>query len=209
MKRARKPNKLLLKKLPEEVDKLRQVYPEARVELWSQDEHRIGLKPILRRVWARKGSRVRAMVRPRYQWLYLYGFVEPESGKTSWFLMPTVNTQAFSLALRAFAEEQGVGPNKQIALVLDQAGWHKSRDLAFLKDCTCSFCHRIRLNYNQPSACGRSPMNRSLIGPFPRLTNWNRCKPSDVVGSKLIQKSFGVAPPFTGGLLLWTLLKRV
>ncbi len=41
--------------------------PEAKVELWSQDEHRIGLKPILRRVWARKGSRVRAVVRLRYQ----------------------------------------------------------------------------------------------------------------------------------------------
>lgn len=80
---------------------------------------------------------------------------------------------------------------------------------ACLKDCTCSFCHHIRLNCNQPSACGRSPMSRSLIGPFPRLTNWNRCKPSGVVGSKLIQKSFGVAPPFTGGLLLWTLLKRI
>lgn len=48
-----------LKKLPEEVDKLRQAHPEARIELWSQDEHRIGLKPILRRVWARRGTRVR------------------------------------------------------------------------------------------------------------------------------------------------------
>src|SRR5579884_4044781 len=98
--------------------------PEAKVELWSQDEHRIGLKPILRRVWARKGSRVRAVVRPRYQWMYLYGFVEPQSGKTSWLLMPTVNTAAFSLALAAFVQEQGAGPHKQILLVLDQAGWH-------------------------------------------------------------------------------------
>src|SRR5260221_14173789 len=61
-----------LKKLPEEVEKLHQAYPEASIELWSQDEHRIGLKPILRRVWARKGTRVRAVVRPRYQWMYLY-----------------------------------------------------------------------------------------------------------------------------------------
>jgi transposase len=97
--------------------------------LWSQDEHRIGLKPILRRVWARKGSRVQAVVRPRYQWLYLYGFVEPKSGKTSWLLMPTVNTPVFALALAAFAQEQGAGPNKQILLVLDQAGWHTSCDL--------------------------------------------------------------------------------
>jgi transposase len=129
MKRAIKPPSRLLKKLPEEVEKLHQAYPEASIELWSQDEHRIGLKPILRRVWARKGTRVRAVVRPRYQWMYLYGFVEPRSGKTSWLLMPTVNTAAFSLALSAFAQEQGVGPNKHLLLVLDQAGWHKSADL--------------------------------------------------------------------------------
>jgi hypothetical protein len=36
-----------------------------------------------------------------YQWMYLYGFVQPESGKASWLLLPTVNTQAFSLALAA------------------------------------------------------------------------------------------------------------
>src|ERR1041384_2866461 len=68
-RRAARPSKRLLKKLPEEVDKLREQYPEAKIELWSQDEHRIGLKPILRRVWARRGSRVRAVVRPRYQWI--------------------------------------------------------------------------------------------------------------------------------------------
>lgn len=129
MSKALRLSKPLLKKLPEEINTLRQAYPEARIELWSQDEHRIGLKPILRRIWARKGSRVQVGVRPRYQWMYLYGFVEPESGKTSWLLMPTVNTAAFSLALAAFVKEQGVGPNKHILLVLDQAGWHTSHDL--------------------------------------------------------------------------------
>lgn len=128
-RRATKPLNRRLKKLPEEVEKLRQAYPEAQIELWSQDEHRIGLKPILRRVWARKGSKVRAVVRPRYQWTYVYGFVQPESGKTSWLLLPTVNTQTFSLALAAFAAEQGVGPHKRILLVMDQAGWHKSGEL--------------------------------------------------------------------------------
>ncbi|HEX4205598.1 MAG TPA: IS630 family transposase [Ktedonobacteraceae bacterium] len=95
----------------------------------EKHEHRIGLKPILRRVWARIGSRVRAVVRPRYQWMYLYGFVQPQSGATSWLLMPTVNTTAFSLARSAFAQEQRVGPNKHLLLVLEQAGWHKRADL--------------------------------------------------------------------------------
>jgi hypothetical protein len=48
---------------------------------------------------------------------------------TAALLMPTVNTAAFSLALAAFVQEQGAGPHKQILLVLEQAGWHKSGDL--------------------------------------------------------------------------------
>jgi hypothetical protein len=144
MSRATPPHSKRLKKLPEEVLALQQAYPEASLELWSQDEHRLGLKPILRRVWARNGLRVRAVVRQRYQWMYLYGFVEPQSGKTSWLLMPTVNTAAFSLALVAFAQEHGVGPDKHVLLVLDQAGWHTSADLQvpdglhLLYDFSCS-----------------------------------------------------------------------
>ncbi len=88
------------------------------------DEHRVGLKPILRRVWARRGQPVRAVVRPRYEWEYVYGFVQPERGTTHWLLLPTVNTEAFSAALANFAQDQGVGPTKQIVLALDGAGWH-------------------------------------------------------------------------------------
>ena len=55
----------LLKKLPEEVNELSLAYPEATLDLWSMDEHRIGLGPILRRVWAPKGATVKAPVAPR------------------------------------------------------------------------------------------------------------------------------------------------
>ena len=66
------------------------------------------------------------MVRPRYQWEYVYGFVQPETGATHWLLMPTVNVAAFSSALAHFAAQVGAGPDKQLLLVLDQAGWHTS-----------------------------------------------------------------------------------
>ena len=32
-----------------------QAYPEAVVEVWATDEHRVGLKPILRKVWVFDG----------------------------------------------------------------------------------------------------------------------------------------------------------
>jgi hypothetical protein len=88
------------------------------------DEHRVGLKPILRRVWARRGQRVRAVVRPRYEWEYVYGFVRPEHGTTHWLLLPTVSAEAFSAALANFAHDPGGGPGKRIVLALDGAGWH-------------------------------------------------------------------------------------
>ena len=41
------------------------------------DEHRIGLKPIIGRVWAERGKAPTVPVQHRYQWLYLYAFACP------------------------------------------------------------------------------------------------------------------------------------
>jgi transposase len=93
------------------------------------DEHRVGLKPILRRVWARRGEPVVAPVDPGYEWLYVAGFVHPQSGRSSFWLLSGVDGGVFALLLRAFAQEQGVGRRKRILLVLDQAGWHGSQEI--------------------------------------------------------------------------------
>jgi transposase len=108
---------------------MRAAHRHTRVELWSMDEHRIGLKPILRRVWAPKGATVVAPVAPRYQWMYVYAFVHPQSGRSSWFLLPSVNAEIFTQVLALFAREVGAGAERQILLVLDGAGWHKSATL--------------------------------------------------------------------------------
>lgn len=99
---------------------------DTSVELWCMDEHRIGLKPLVRKVWALKGQRPCVSVQHRYQWLYLYGFVRPSSGETFWLLLPQVNTTAYSRALQEFASYVGCGTSKQIVLVEDNAGWHTS-----------------------------------------------------------------------------------
>jgi transposase len=101
-------------------------HPGRRVEIWAFDEHRIGLKPILRRVWARRGEQPIAVVCHRYQWLYLHAFVHPQTGATLWFLMPTVRTDIFSQVLAAFAQAVGAGPDKLVMVVVDRAGWHTS-----------------------------------------------------------------------------------
>jgi transposase len=101
-------------------------FPLATVELWAMDEHRIGLKPLLRRVWTPAGPRPHAVVQHRFAWLWLVGFVHPASGRTVFHLASAVSIELFEVELAAFARQVGAGPNKQIVLVLDQAGGHTS-----------------------------------------------------------------------------------
>jgi hypothetical protein len=107
----------------------RDAHPEAVIELWAMDEHRVGLIPILRRVWAPRGRRPRAVVRPRYEWLYLVAFVHPESGRTSFWIVPQLNARVFAAILAAFVEEQGFDDRKRLLLVLDGAGWHTAGEV--------------------------------------------------------------------------------
>jgi transposase len=101
-------------------------YQQAQVELWATDEHRVGLKPILHKVWCFDGQRPIAPVEHRYAWRYLVGFVHPASGRTVFHLASTVSIPLFEVERAAFAREVGASPTKQIALVLDRAGWHSS-----------------------------------------------------------------------------------
>jgi transposase len=103
---------------------------QATVELWAVDEHRIGLKPLLRRVWTPAGGpRPHAVVQHRFAWRYLVGFVHLASGRTYFHLASAVSIAVFEAELAAFARAVGAGPHKQIVLVLDQAGWHTSTTL--------------------------------------------------------------------------------
>ena len=99
------------------------------VEVWAFDEHRVGLKPVLRRQWAPKGQRPIAVGQHRYEWLYLYGFVHPSSGAVVWFVCTTVDTDLLGAVLAAFGRVVGAGKDKLVVLVLDQAGWHVSDKL--------------------------------------------------------------------------------
>jgi DDE superfamily endonuclease len=113
--------------------------PGRAVEVWAFDEHRLGLRPVLRRQWAPKGRRPVAVGRHRYEWLYLYGFVHPATGEVVWFVCSTVDAALLSAVLAAFAAAVGAGEGKLIVLVLDNAGWHISGDLVVPKGIELSF----------------------------------------------------------------------
>src|SRR5215831_290856 len=118
------------KKLEAAADEERCKHPGASVEIWTMDEHRIGLKPIVRGVWAPVGERPIALGHHRFEWLYVTGFVEPATGQTVWNIANAVCKELFELILVDFARSVGAGDDKRIVLQLDNAGWHGPENLA-------------------------------------------------------------------------------
>lgn len=104
-------------------------HPQSVVTLWSYDEHRLGLLPIRRKSWSKRGVKIVMPVEQRYQWLYLYGFVAPQTGETYWLLMPTVSLALFQVALEEFAKGQGISKDKQAIIVIDGAGFHNPNSI--------------------------------------------------------------------------------
>jgi transposase len=117
------------KNLVAEVEQVQHEYPDAEVSLWSQDEHRLGLNPVIRRVWVELGYSPIGWVNWKREWSWLYAFIEPQTGETYWWLLPRVRTDLFSAVLKDFADHFEIGNKKRVILVIDQAGWHMSEAL--------------------------------------------------------------------------------
>ena len=112
---------------PPFVQQVTTAHPTRKVEVWFQDEARIGQQGTLTRRWAPRGSRPTAVKQTEYEWVYLFGAVNPVTGDSSALLAPTVDTLYMNHHLRFISER--VGANVQVVLVLDRAGWHLSKDL--------------------------------------------------------------------------------
>jgi transposase len=100
---------------------------EKIVEVWFQDESRFGQQGTLTRVWALKGSRPAAVRQTEYQWVYLYGAVNPMTGESMGLVATTTDTQMFNVFLEMLGRQ--VGPERHVILILDRAGWHRAGNL--------------------------------------------------------------------------------
>jgi hypothetical protein len=104
-------------------------FPAAQGALWATDAQRIGVKPLLRRVWAPMGHRPVATVQQRFAGRSRVGCVHPASGRTVFHRATTGSIPVFDGELAEFVRQLGAGPAKPIVLGLDRAGGHTSRKL--------------------------------------------------------------------------------
>ena len=99
---------------------------EKPLEIWFQDEARVGQQGTLTRIWAKRGIRPRTPRDTRYKWSYVFGAACPERGSAAGLILPCVNTEAMNLHLAEIART--VATDAYAPLIVDGAGWHDAKD---------------------------------------------------------------------------------
>lgn len=94
----------------------------ANVDVWFQDEARFGQQNTTTRLWARRGSRPRAIQQQQFEYVYLFGAVCPATGTTEALLSPLVNREVMKQHLALIAAR--TKPGRHAVVIMDGAGWH-------------------------------------------------------------------------------------
>lgn len=94
------------------------------VEIWFQDEARVGQKGTHAYIWAPIGSRPLMVRDNRHDSAYIFGAICPDRAVGAAIIMPEVNAEAMSHHLKVIGAQ--VSPDAHAVLICDGAGWHQT-----------------------------------------------------------------------------------
>ena len=94
------------------------------VEIWFQDEARVGQQGSLEHIWAPRGSRLRAVRDNRRDSVYLFGALCPARAVGAAVIMPAANSEAMGIHLAEISTQ--VAPGAHAVVLCDSAGWHQA-----------------------------------------------------------------------------------
>jgi transposase len=107
------------------------------IEIWFQDEARIGQKNGRVGQWAKRGTRPRQPADQRYDNAYLFGAICPARGVGAALALPCADTEAIQLHLDEISRHVAKGAHA--VLLLDRAGWHTTGKLDMPENITPIF----------------------------------------------------------------------
>lgn len=94
----------------------------SKVEIWFQDEARVGQQGTITRMWAEKGTRPRALRQLQYDYAYIFGAVCPERDQAVALVVPDVGIDAMLAHLSDVSKN--ISEGKIAVMILDRASWH-------------------------------------------------------------------------------------
>jgi len=101
--------------------------PGKRLEIWFQDETRVGQVGRTGRLWFERGIRPRGPRDMRHEAAWIFGAICPARDTGVALVLPVATTEAMQLLLDELS--QAVAPGSHAILVLDKAGWHTAKRL--------------------------------------------------------------------------------
>jgi transposase len=119
------------------------------IEIMFFDEGRFGLMSSVKRLWSEKGKSCEVKVKQGYKNFYVYTSVNIRDGESFSLVLPEVNTEMMNFYLEELSKRY---KDKKILLVMDQAGWHKSKKLKVPKN--------IEIEYLPPYSPELNPVER-------------------------------------------------
>jgi hypothetical protein len=93
-----------------------------KVDIWFEDESRVGQKGTLTRIWAKKGKRPRVIKQQQYINTYIIGSVCPNKNIAEAIISPYCNSDAIHHHLQQISA--ATTSDHFAVVVMDQAGWH-------------------------------------------------------------------------------------
>jgi len=122
--------KRFLKNLPEQLTHIKNSILNksdvASVNIYFEDESRLGLLTILRRMLTTKGIKPIAPYQHKFDNLYLFGAFSPINGDNFLLEMPTCNSETFQIFLDEFSCQK---PGEFKIIVLDNGAFHHAKRL--------------------------------------------------------------------------------
>lgn len=112
---------------PEEVEKIKEKLSTNKIEIWWQDESRVGQQGSLSRVWATKGTRPRVVRQRQFLSTYIFGACCPEKDKGCALILPECNAGMMQLHLNEISKN--VEEDYVAVVLMDRASWHTTEAL--------------------------------------------------------------------------------
>lgn len=102
------------------------------MDIWFQDEARVGQRGTVTRIWAKKGSRPCLKRQQQFEYAYIFGAVCPARDEAVGLVMPAVNTEAMLIHLEHISRT--IPSGRHAVIVLDRATWHTTKRLKRFKN---------------------------------------------------------------------------
>ncbi len=97
------------------------------IDVWFQDETRIGQQGSQTRLWAQTGTRPRIVKQQQFLYSYIFGAVCARQKSCAAIVAPHVNHDVMSLHLQEISTQIPLG--RHAIVVMDRAGWHCAKEL--------------------------------------------------------------------------------